>query len=137
MNDSFQRPAPPVAADPRVRRYALIALACALLLALWGIIARLNARSALAHQAAEAAVVTVVTVKPTLGPGSSKLVLPGTVQHGFTHFRIELALMAGTTAEPIDGIWARPDQFRDYAFPTLTKKLVSHALSALSRQLRP
>ena len=59
MNDSFQRPAPPVAADPRVRRYALIALA---------------------HQAAEAAVVTVVTVKPTLGPGSSKLVLPGTVQ---------------------------------------------------------
>ena len=64
-------------------------------------------------------------------------VLPGTVQHGFTHFRLELALVAGTTAESIDGIWARPDQFRDYAFPTLTKKLVSHALSALSRQLRP
>jgi A/G-specific adenine glycosylase len=59
--------------------------------------------------------------------------LPGTVQHGFTHFRLELALMAGTIAEPIGGIWARPDQFRDYAFPTLTKKLVSHALSALSR----
>ena len=59
--------------------------------------------------------------------------LPGIVQHGFTHFRIDLALMAGTTTAPTDGIWARPDQFGDYAFPTLTKKLVSHALSALSR----
>src|SRR5205823_10117160 len=59
--------------------------------------------------------------------------LPGTVQHGFTHFRIDLALMAGTTDTPIGGIWARPDQFGDYALPTLTKKLVSHALSALRR----
>jgi RND family efflux transporter MFP subunit len=80
MNDSSREPVPPVAADPRVRRYVLIALACALLLALWGIISRLNARSTLAHQAAQAAVVTVVTVKPTAGPGSSNLVLPGTVQ---------------------------------------------------------
>jgi len=56
--------------------------------------------------------------------------LPGTVLHGFTHFRLELALMAGTTHETIEGIWARPDQFGDYALPTLTKKLVSHALSA-------
>jgi len=62
-------------------------------------------------------------------------VLPGTVQHGFTHFRIDLALMAGTVAEPIDGVWARPDQFGDYAFPTLTKKLVSHAVSALLRSV--
>ncbi|HEX3537562.1 MAG TPA: A/G-specific adenine glycosylase [Stellaceae bacterium] len=59
--------------------------------------------------------------------------LPGTVQHGFTHFRLQLALMAGVVAEPIDGIWARPEQFGEYAFPTLTKKLVSHAISALSR----
>jgi A/G-specific adenine glycosylase len=57
--------------------------------------------------------------------------LPGTVLHGFTHFRLELALMAGTTAEPLEGIWARPADFGDYAFPTLTKKLVRHALSVL------
>jgi A/G-specific adenine glycosylase len=56
--------------------------------------------------------------------------LPGTVQHGFTHFRLELALMAGMTAEPVAGIWARPSEFKDYALPTLTKKLVSYALSA-------
>jgi A/G-specific adenine glycosylase len=57
--------------------------------------------------------------------------LPGTVQHGFTHFRLEMALLAGTTAEPIAGIWARPGEFKDYALPTLTKKLVNYALSAL------
>ena len=59
--------------------------------------------------------------------------LPGTVQHGFTHFRIELAIMAGSVTNPPDGIWARPEQFGEHAFPTLTKKLVSHAISALSR----
>jgi A/G-specific adenine glycosylase len=56
--------------------------------------------------------------------------LPGTVQHGFTHFRLDLALLAGTTTEPVAGIWATPSQFKDYALPTLTKKLVNHALSA-------
>src|SRR5712691_8873841 len=58
--------------------------------------------------------------------------LPGTVAHGFTHFRLELALLAGTTADPIAGIWAKPADFKDYAFPTLTKKLVKYALSGLA-----
>ena len=57
--------------------------------------------------------------------------LPGTVLHGFTHFRLELAVMAGATSDAIDGIWAKPEEFGDYAFPTLTKKLVSHTLSVL------
>ncbi len=57
--------------------------------------------------------------------------LPGSVTHGFTHFRLELALLAGTTADPIAGIWATPAEFKDYAFPTLTKKLVNYALAAL------
>jgi A/G-specific adenine glycosylase len=60
-------------------------------------------------------------------------VLPGTVQHGFTHFRLELALMAGRTTAPPEGIWARPDEFKNYAFPTLTKKLVNYALSAAAK----
>src|SRR5712691_4781454 len=63
--------------------------------------------------------------------------LPGTVQHGFTHFRLEMALLAGTTAEPIDGIWARPIDFKDYALPTLTKKLVNYARSALKPPPQP
>jgi A/G-specific adenine glycosylase len=55
--------------------------------------------------------------------------LPGAVQHGFTHFRLELAMMAGRTSAPPEGIWARPGEFKDYAFPTLTKKLANYALS--------
>jgi A/G-specific adenine glycosylase len=55
--------------------------------------------------------------------------LPGSVRHGFTHFRLELALLAGTADEPVVGIWAKPAEFMDYALPTLTKKLVRHALS--------
>ena len=57
--------------------------------------------------------------------------LAGIVEHGFTHFRLELALLAGATTQPGGGIWARPAEFKDYALPTLTKKLVRHALSAL------
>ena len=54
------------------------------------------------------------------------------MRHGFTHFRLELALFAGTTTEPPAGIWAAPAEFKDYAFPTLTRKLAKYALSALS-----
>jgi A/G-specific adenine glycosylase len=57
--------------------------------------------------------------------------LPGAVRHGFTHFPLALTVLAGRTDSPPDGIWARPDQFKDYAFPTLTKKVVKHALSVL------
>ena len=57
--------------------------------------------------------------------------LPGTVRHGFTHFRLELGLLAGTTSDPIAGIWARPAEFKNHAFPTLTRKLVKHAMSAI------
>jgi A/G-specific adenine glycosylase len=63
--------------------------------------------------------------------------LPGTVQHGFTHFRLEMALLAGTTAEPLPGLWARPGEFKDYALPTLTKKLINYARSALEPPPQP
>jgi len=58
--------------------------------------------------------------------------LPGTVHHGFTHFRLELALLAGSTGQAIEGIWAKPAEFGRYALPTLTKKAIRHAQSALS-----
>ena len=69
-----------VLADARVRRYALIGLAVALVLAVWGIVSRISARNALEREAAAAAVPTVATVTPKLGPGSDTLVLPGSVQ---------------------------------------------------------
>ena len=66
--------------DPRIRRYVLIAVAVAVVLAAWGIVSRLYARIALERAAADAAIFTVATTHPSRGPGSDLLVLPGTVQ---------------------------------------------------------
>ncbi|MBS0366971.1 MAG: efflux RND transporter periplasmic adaptor subunit [Proteobacteria bacterium] len=55
-------------------------LLIALLLAAWGIVSRLGARAALDREARAAAIITVATVRPTLGPASDELELPGTVQ---------------------------------------------------------
>lgn len=66
--------------DPRTRRYVLIALALALVLAAWGILSRLSARIALERAAAEAGIFTVATTHPSRGPGADVLVLPGSVQ---------------------------------------------------------
>jgi len=79
MNDSqASRPAP--ISDARLRRYAWIALAIALALAVWGIVTRVSARSALTRATAAAAATAVVTVRPTVSPASETLVLPGSVQ---------------------------------------------------------
>ncbi len=56
--------------------------------------------------------------------------LPGTVRHGFTHFRLELALLAGNGEA--DGLWSQIDRLGDHALPTLMKKVVRHAVSALA-----
>jgi RND family efflux transporter MFP subunit len=66
--------------DPRIRRYVLIAVGVAVVLAAWGILSRLYARIALEHAAADTAVFTVATTHPSRGPGSDVLVLPGSVQ---------------------------------------------------------
>ena len=73
------------------------------------------------------ALTEAITLAPTTAEWSP---LPGTVQHGFTHFRLELAMLAGEgTAE---GIWSRTDRLGEHALPTLMKKLVRHAVSALA-----
>jgi len=73
-------PSSTAAADPRVRRYVLIALAVALVLAAWGVLSRLSARVTLERAAAAAGIFTVATTHPSRGPGSDLLVLPGNVQ---------------------------------------------------------
>jgi A/G-specific adenine glycosylase len=57
--------------------------------------------------------------------------LPGTVRHGFTHFRLELAVAAATAANPVEGLWSAVDRLGEHALPTLMKKVVGHAVSAL------
>jgi len=57
--------------------------------------------------------------------------LAGTVIHVFTHFRLELAVLAGIAAEPAStGTWVMPKDFADHALPTLMKKVARHALAA-------
>ncbi|MGO9935209.1 MAG: efflux RND transporter periplasmic adaptor subunit [Steroidobacteraceae bacterium] len=66
--------------DKMIRRYALILLAVALTLAIWGEISRVIARSALGRETAEAAIPTVVTVSAERSALGEELILPGAVQ---------------------------------------------------------
>jgi RND family efflux transporter MFP subunit len=83
MSDQPTSPPASHTADPRTRRYVLILVAVAAIIAVWGIVSRLSARNSLGKQAADAAVATVTTVKPHGGPGKDTLVLPGSVQAFF------------------------------------------------------
>ena len=64
----------------KIRRYALILLIVAVLLAVWGEVSRVAARSSLGKETAEAAIPTVVTVKAEPSSLGEELVLPGAVQ---------------------------------------------------------
>jgi A/G-specific adenine glycosylase len=65
--------------------------------------------------------------------------LPGVVRHVFTHFELELALVAGNVGETAglpgganegqEPRWCRLDRLSDNALPTLMKKVVAHALA--------
>jgi len=66
--------------DKKIRRYALILLAVALSLGIWGEISRVLARSALGKETAEAAIPTVVTVTAERSTSGEDLILPGAVQ---------------------------------------------------------
>jgi A/G-specific adenine glycosylase len=62
--------------------------------------------------------------------------LPGIVEHGFTHFRLELAVLSGrvggnadtSTAGP-GALWCHPDRFGEQALPTVMKKLARHVFN--------
>jgi len=54
--------------------------------------------------------------------------LPGVVDHGFTHFRLRLTVLAGRADDRAAGLWCPPDRLSEHALPTLMKKVVRHAL---------
>jgi A/G-specific adenine glycosylase len=56
--------------------------------------------------------------------------LDGLVLHGFTHFRLELAVMAAAVGRGDTrlGIWCPLDRLGEQALPTLFRKVVRHAL---------
>jgi A/G-specific adenine glycosylase len=57
-------------------------------------------------------------------------VLDGVVNHGFTHFQLELTVMAAAVrrGDPELGIWCPLDRIGEQALPTLFRKVVRHAL---------
>jgi len=59
--------------------------------------------------------------------------LEGVVRHGFTHFDIEMTVIAGQSAGRSlpKGVWSQVDRLSDHALPTLMKKVVRHALAKL------
>lgn len=56
--------------------------------------------------------------------------LDGLVAHTFTHFHLELTVLATKVrlGDPKLGIWTPLDRIGDYALPTLFRKVVRHAL---------
>ena len=64
----------------KIRRYGLILLVVALALAVYGEVSRVLARASLGKETAQAAALTVITVKANRTPLGEELVLPGSVQ---------------------------------------------------------
>jgi A/G-specific adenine glycosylase len=65
--------------------------------------------------------------------------LPGTVRHTFTHFNLELAVLAGETdakTKAAAGDWVPLDRLSEQALPTVMKKVVNHALGIARRSRR-
>jgi A/G-specific adenine glycosylase len=58
--------------------------------------------------------------------------LPGNVRHGFTHFQLELGIVAGVGQGNGEGLWSPVDKLGAHALPTLMKKVARHAISPLA-----
>ncbi len=54
----------------------------------------------------------------------------GIVKHTFTHFHLEVTVICGRLQanSPVNGVWVQLEDLKDYALPTLMKKIVQHAL---------
>ena len=55
--------------------------------------------------------------------------LPGVVRHTFTHFHLELAVLAGDVRAGYEkgGVWVPADALGEHALPTVMKKVIAHA----------
>ena len=60
---------------------------------------------------------------------SNGRLLPGLVRHTFTHFHLELLVLAGRASDHRlnEGFWCALEKFGDQALPSLIKKVVLHA----------
>jgi len=60
--------------------------------------------------------------------------LDGVIRHTFTHFHLELTVLAGAVNghEAEKGLWCPPSAFSDHALPSVMKKIARHVASYLS-----
>ena len=59
-------------------------------------------------------------------------IISGKVIHVFTHFRLDLTIVAGTAEDSSttpDALWIKPRDFASHALPTVMKKVVRHRLA--------
>ena len=61
--------------------------------------------------------------------------LPGLVEHGFTHLQLQLKVKAARIdgRKARFGVWVPVERFGDHALPTLTRKVVRHALAHVGK----
>ena len=61
--------------------------------------------------------------------------LEGVVRHTFTHFHLELMVLAAAVKgrAPKGALWCPPARFSDHALPTVMKKVARHAAGALGK----
>ena len=62
-----------------VKRFLWILLIVAIILAIWGVVSRVRGREKIGRETSQEAVPVVMTAKPTRGPQTDELVLPGNV----------------------------------------------------------
>ncbi|MDY8109431.1 A/G-specific adenine glycosylase [Fulvimarina sp. 2208YS6-2-32] len=75
-------------------------------------------------------------------PFTAGWVHAGTVEHGFTHFKLALEVYRAEveTVTGVEGWWAPPDRIAEQGLPTLMRKVVARAIAAepaLAKEKRP
>ena len=58
--------------------------------------------------------------------------LPGVARHGFTHFELELEVLAAEIdcGATVEGVWCALHHLDDHALPTAMKKVIAHAIAS-------
>ena len=46
------------------------------------------------------------------------------VRHTFTHFHFEVNVQLSTDFEAFEGVWVLPHELKNYALPTVMKKII-------------
>jgi len=77
---------------------------------------------------------TTANAKKTAPIKASWTLLPGIVRHTFTHFDLEISILAARVCDeenPKNAIWVAPDRLGKHALPTVMKKIVGLALKTV------